>query len=196
MIISKKISESMISELCHSKRIDAKYADAYQYTLEQLFDILIFHTSLLFIGMLLRCLPATCIYILVITPTKMLAGGAHAGSRGMCSLISYSVYFFVIIICPSVPVPSSVACVLLIPIVFMIVFLTPVDHPNKMFLPHQRSKMKCFILIYLSVLTIIGVGLAITDRTVPLRTVFFSLFIVLINQLIGKVLYRSVSFRK
>ncbi|MBR3539333.1 MAG: accessory gene regulator B family protein [Eubacterium sp.] len=194
MIISKKASESLVSCLCHADAIDSSYAAAYQFTLEQLFDILIFHMSILIIGLLFHRLSYTCVYILALTPTKMMAGGAHAKTRGLCSLISYSLFLMIVFLCPIIPISTTVFFLLLIPITFLIVAFAPVNHPNKIIDPHQGKKRKRHILIYLSGITIIGVGLAITGRCDLLVVILFCLITVLINQAIGRILYREVNY--
>ena len=193
MVVSKKISDSLVTILCENKTIDPNFADAHQYCIEQLFDVLIYHISLLIIGMVIGRFSLSCLYIISLTPVKMFAGGAHAKSRGLCSMISYTVFLATVFLCPYLPLTKSLILILTLVTISVLLILTPVCHPNKIFNEAQRRKLKRNQLIYLSGLTIIGLIFCAADLIIPLKLMFLCLLIAAVNQIIGRILYHSVN---
>ena len=189
MIISNKISHSIVHNLSENQRINSEYTEAYQYCIEQFLDLVIFNLSLLILGALFSRFSLAIAYIITLTPVKMLAGGAHANSRGLCSFLSYSVFLGAVFLFPYLPFSKLCILIMLLPIETLIFFLTPVKHPNKDFSKEQTKRLKLALLNYLIGLTIIIGVLAAIDKTDLLKLIILCLLIVLFNQLIGILIY-------
>ena len=88
MIISNRLSTKITSDLLKNGVIKKSYKESYNYCLEFFFDLILFNCSLLLIGFILHRFILSVIFVLVMVPVKMTAGGAHAPSRLMCEIIS------------------------------------------------------------------------------------------------------------
>ena len=93
MILSKKISKKITDILVTNEIIESQKKDIYFYCLDFALDLILFNCSLLLIGGLLDFFLPSLVYIIILVPILMLAGGAHAKSPYSCFLLSYSIYF-------------------------------------------------------------------------------------------------------
>lgn len=193
MILSNKISHSIVRSLSKNRKIDPEFADAHQYCIEQFLDLLLFHISLLLLGAFLHRFTLTLVYIVSLTPVKMLAGGAHANSRGLCSFLSYSIFLGAIFFCPYLPFSNRSILIMLLPIEILILYFAPVNHPNKVFTKEQSKRMKLALLNYLGGLTIIMGVLAAINESDSLKMIILCLLIILFNQLAGMLIYHNTS---
>ena len=93
MILSKKISKKITDTLVTNEIIESQKKEIYFYCLDFALDLILFNCSLLLIGGLLDFFLPSLVYIIILVPVRMLAGGAHAKSPYSCFLLSYSIYF-------------------------------------------------------------------------------------------------------
>ena len=93
MILSKKISKKITDTLVTNEIIEPQKEGIYFYCLDFSLDLILFNCSLLLIGGLLGLFLPSLVYIIILVPVRMLAGGAHAKSPYSCFLLSYSIYF-------------------------------------------------------------------------------------------------------
>lgn len=92
MILSKKISKKITDILVTNEIIESQKKDIYFYCLDFALDLILFNCSLLLIGGLLDFFLPSLVYIIILVPIRMLAGGAHAKSPYSCFLLSYSLF--------------------------------------------------------------------------------------------------------
>ena len=78
MILSKKISKKITDILVTNEIIESQKKDIYFYCLDFALDLILFNCSLLLIGGLLDFFLPSLVYIIILVPIRMLAGGAHA----------------------------------------------------------------------------------------------------------------------
>lgn len=133
MHTTDKISQSLCEKLIKHEIITKEISAYYQYSFDFLLDFIIFHSSLIILGSFLGAPILSILFILTLTPIKMLAGGAHAWNRVSCSIISYSVFISTILSIQHKVIllkPISAIVLYLISIVLIILF-TPVDCKNK-----------------------------------------------------------------
>ncbi len=97
MFISKKISENISNHLISNNMISKNYEMAYNYCLEYFFDIILYSINSIILGILTHNMFHTLIFFIVFVPLKKLSGGYHAKSRILCSLISYTLFLFIIL---------------------------------------------------------------------------------------------------
>ena len=196
MIVSERISKSLVNVLRQNHKIEPEYEEAHKYCIEQLLDLMLYHISLLLLGLLIHHFLLTVVYIISLTPVKMFAGGAHANSRGMCSFLSYSIYLLSILLCPLIPHRRMALIILLLSTELFVFLLAPVCHPNKPLSAQQKRQMKQNLLIYLSFLTIIGFVFLITHLLIYMKMILLCLLITLTNQLIGIKIYQTRGGRR
>ena len=89
MILSKKISKKITDTLVTNEIIESQKKEIYFYCLDFALDLILFNCSLLLIGGLLNLFLPSFVYIVILVPVRMLAGGAHAKSPYSCFLIPF-----------------------------------------------------------------------------------------------------------
>ena len=142
MVISNRLSNKISSDLAMKGIIDTKYEDCYSYCLEFFFDMMLFSISLILIGFLLHRLVYSIIFILVMMPIKMTAGGAHAGSRLLCDILSYSVYMIVLYLPSFLYVNPSVSLILSIIASVVIIYLSPIEVSERQAVINNQKQLK------------------------------------------------------
>lgn len=141
MILSKKISKKITDTLVTNKIIESQKKDIYLYCLDFALDLILFNCSLLLIGELLDLFLPSLVYIVILVPVRMLAGGAHAKSPYSCFLLSYSIYFLTLFLSrlPYLIMPGLY--ILLISLLTLIIWgLAPVENAHKHYTAAERTK--------------------------------------------------------
>lgn len=186
MKLSNWASKNLASFMSEHNIIEAEKKEIYSYCFDFILDLLFFNVSILLIGFILKEPWLSIIYIITMTPTKMMAGGAHANSRGMCSIISYAIAIVSIIFASNI---SSIVANSWIemPIFFIflisIVSFAPIDTPNKRLNPLNRKHLKKCCFLYSLILGIIYLFFFYFIAGYTIMTV--CVIIIAINQYIG-----------
>jgi len=161
--------------------------EIYSYCFGFLADLIFYNISVLLIGGILGNFQLACLYILVMSPTKMLAGGMHAPTPFICDIISYSVSLSVITFTPKIvsQIPpffllsAYVICYIFIPI------LSPVGTKNKRYDKIQKAKLKRYCFLYLSAITLLYLIFFINKMSAYYGIISICTAIILFNQLIA-----------
>ena len=143
MILSKKISKKITDTLVTNEIIEPQKEGIYFYCLDFSLDLILFNCSLLLIGGLLGLFLPSLVYIIILVPVRMLAGGAHAKSPYSCFLLSYSIYFLTLFLSrlPYLIMPGLY--ILLISLLTLIIWvLAPVETTYKHYTTDERTKIK------------------------------------------------------
>ena len=153
MICSDLLSNKIANFLYKNGLIQENHIIFYAYIYSWLIDQLFFFFSLLLISLLFhRVLPALIIYI-TISLLRMFSGGSHAPTKLLCSFISYFLFFSIFFLYRIVPSElfnySKIPLLIIIP---FIVFLSPVDNPNKRMNINQKNRLKIFSAITCNIL--------------------------------------------
>ena len=191
MIISNIISNKISERLNRIGVIDTKHYEAYRFSIELTLDFILYHGIILLIGIVLGRWQLSLIYISTLSIVKMFAGGAHARSQLMCSIISFTVFFLCLFMGPSINLPGLICVIFELLLSAGIIFLAPVEHPNKRFSKNRKNKIRKILLIYLAAIHIISTILYFTDLLPLVNMIVLCLLIVLLNQVIGLYLYRK-----
>ena len=193
MVLSNICSKHLTKILYENGKIQPEFREAYQYSIDLAMDFVLFHGSLILLGLLTGHFLSVCIYIITMTPLKTLAGGAHAKTPLMCSIISYSVFFLTIYAVPTIRISSELSFVAIILLGILIFTHAPVNHPNKQFSENQRKRIRNVLLIYLITGSIINLILLIFQSEDLLIIALCCYLITYFNQMIGLILYREVN---
>ena len=186
MVISYYVSTKLTNALYDLNIIEKAKIDSYLFCFEYTFDILLYNTSLIIIGALLHNTLAAILYMIIMFLLKTTAGGAHANSRITCSIFSYGLFFLILLL------SHHIALIGILIIVFSIVILAPVDHPNKRFHGKEKQSLKIACLFFIMI-TIIMLLIFYHYKQEQLCSIIsLCLSAVLINQLIGIVNNRRV----
>ena len=71
---------------------------SYIYCFEYAIDTIIFPLTILLSGLIFNRFISALLFAVIIIPLKMSAGGAHASTRIMCSILSYSLYSWSVLV--------------------------------------------------------------------------------------------------
>lgn len=121
----------------------------------------------------------------------MFAGGAHANSIKACSVISYSIFLFALIIANYVTIPFYIGLTLNIIFIIIIDIFAPVVHPNKSITQKTYYNLKKYCILYSIIEIILFLILNYFNITKCSTILTFSISIVAINQLIGFITYKK-----
>ena len=173
MILSEQLSKKIVNIMSDNNIIDSHLDAAYIYCIDFALDLVLLNLSL------------SVIYVTVLVPTKMLAGGAHAGSTYACCSISYSVYLLCMLLCrliPGIPILNILVCLVT---GIGICALSPVPHKNKKQSYQTKHKIKkyccfCIGIIYILLSVVLSFCLYRYGNLIML-----CLTIVFVNQIIG-----------
>lgn len=185
MILSEQLSKKIVNIMSDNNIIDSHLDAAYIYCIDFALDLVLFNLSIIIIGALTHNFILSVIYVTVLVPTKMLAGGAHAGSTYACCSISYSVYLLCMLLCrliPGIPVLNILVCLVT---GIGICALSPVPHKNKKQSYQAKHKIKkyccfCIGIIYILLSVVLSFCLYRYGNLIML-----CLTIVFVNQIIG-----------
>lgn len=187
MYITDKTSQILCNKLIKHEIISKETSAYYQYAFDFVLDLIIFNASLILLGTLLGAPFLSILYILTLTPLKMLVGGAHAWNRISCSVISYSVFTSTILLIQHNIIllePVSAIYLYLISTALIILF-TPVDCKNKRIPQSQRILYKKRCLIICCLLSCAFTYFVIYDCLPSISLMVLCVIIVLVNQMIG-----------
>lgn len=194
MKTTQHISKKIIHYLEKNSIIDPTTKDIYIYCIDFTLDLIFFNISLLLLGCLLHEPFMALLYIVTMTPLKMICGGAHASTQTLCSIISYFLFFSSILFSIYIEsvlqfhVPKTTIFILCI---ISIIAHTPVDTPNKRYMPSQKAKLKLFSGIYCTMLFIIFIILKECFHEKYCSIILIDLIIIAINQYIGIIINRK-----
>lgn len=191
MIISEKLSKKIASELTDRGMLKSEYLDSYAFSLEFLFDMVLFNVSLIIIGAILHRIVPALLFIVTMTPVRMVAGGAHGKSRLSCEIISYSIFAAVILISSTMIINSVICFAVSVTIASGIVVLSPVDTSGIEKVHEHRTQLRTLCLIFCSLIVILEYILIISNYSIGSAVIFLCLIIILVNQIIGLITIRS-----
>ena len=187
MYISDKISSCLCKKLLKKKVITDNTYSCYQYSFDFVLDLIIFHVSIIVLGNLLKSPFLSFLYIMTMTPIKMLSGGAHAKTRTSCSLISYMIFASTILTIQHQIIffNPTTAIVIYLSNAILILILTPVDTKNKRIPTAKRNNYKKNCGMILSFITIFFFFFIVNQLSKPFSLITLCVIIILINQIIG-----------
>ena len=169
--------------------IESQKKDIYFYCLDFALDLILFNCSLLLIGGLLDFFLPSLVYIIILVPIRMLAGGAHAKSPYSCFLLSYSIYFLTLFLSrlPYLIMPGLY--ILLISLLTLIIWvLAPVETTYKHYTTDERTKIKKILFFLLFFIYAFAVLMLSWKQQLYYHMILICLCIVLINQCIARCL--------
>ena len=189
MILSKKISKKITDTLVTNEIIESQKKEIYFYCLDFALDLILFNCSLLLIGGLLNLFLPSFVYIVILVPVRMLAGGAHAKSPYSCFLLSYSIYFLTLFLSrlPYLIMPGLYT-LLISMLTVMIWVLAPVGNAHKHYTDAEITKIKKKIFFLLFFIYAFAVLMLSWEQQIYYHIILICMCIVLINQCIARCL--------
>lgn len=203
LIISHYLSQKTTTHLQKHHIIEQAYAEEYAYCFEYLFDLILYNASLVLLGCIFHDIIGSLIYILCMSALKSVAGGFHASKRYICSILSYSLYFVILLLYK----PMYINCsfikennrlymeILYFIIALIIIIFSPVENISNTFSANERRKLKnCTIILFVFItIAFFSFKFATTDQYCFL--IILCLFATMLNQIIG-FFYNKTNIRR
>lgn len=192
MSLAHRISIKIVNYMAENNIIPINEIDFYIYSYEFVLDLLIFNLSVIVLGFLIGGPLLALLYIITLIPTKMLSGGAHAGSRGMCSVISYAVTIAVLL---AVRIPiqwnTLVFLIIFLLCICSIIIFSPVETPNKKFSAERKKLLKKYCFFYSLFLILVYIIFLYKNFTQYIFLMTLCVIIIAVNQYIGIMINRK-----
>ena len=186
MNLSHNISSKIVNFMVRNQIISSTKIDCYLYCYEFVSDLLIYNISIFILGCIIGQPFLAMLYIITITPTKMLAGGAHANSRKMCSFISYTITILIFLLSQlSVNIDYTYLIISFLFCMISIIILSPVGTPNKTFPLIRKKSLKKYCFYYSLFLLMLYLFLSYKRMYQYILLMTLCVIIITVNQYIG-----------
>lgn len=175
--------------LTESGAIKETEKEIYSYCFGFLADLIFYNLSILLIGAILGKFQIALLYILIMSPTKMLAGGVHAPTPLICDMVSYGAFLTVMLSVPQIAPQISPFLLLLIYFLcyIFIILLSPVSTKNKRYTESQKKRLKKYCFLYLTAVSILYLIFFVNQMPVHCGILSVCAAIILANQILGIV---------
>lgn len=151
MYLSRKLSYYVAKVLLENGAIREGDLKFYEYCYEFFFEQFLDTAIVLILGLLLHCFVTTLIFLSVFSFFRYCSGGIHAPTEKICSVISFCMYAFVLIVIPRCSFKNfKVWAILFAVSVLCIIVLAPVENDKKQFTKKQKKQLKyiCYAGIF------------------------------------------------
>lgn len=183
----EKICNSTIKYFGRTLSLSEDEKIIYQFCLEALLSKLLFIIVILLFGVLTKRIIISLLYISTLAPLRSFGGGAHLSTRLKCNLLSYSISFFSILLCPVICKYTSFELWSILFILFLTytLFRTPVDTKNKRFKYKLKENLKTKYQQFVLVLSFVFFVLLMLEQIELLGIITICVIIFSIGIIIG-----------
>lgn len=188
MKISNSAATRITDFFINSGTISNDDKASYIYCFEYAIDTIIFPLTILLSGLIFNRFIPALLFSVVIIPLKMTAGGAHASTRIICSILSYSLCFITLFCYQLLDnIPLTILNICYIICCVLIMYLSPVDHKNNRLASDTKHRLKKMCIIYIILISTVYTALIYNDMPEYYLMINACVFIVATNQIIGKL---------
>lgn len=96
-MLSNYITNIIVEKFIALEIISRDDKEIYCYSYQYIIELLLFCFSLILISIPLSNIPSAIIFIFTVIPLRTFAGGIHAPTKQLCSVLSYILFFFLYI---------------------------------------------------------------------------------------------------
>ena len=146
-----RIAESITQKLEKSNTIQSENREIYRYGLEQGFTIILNIVTIIIIGIVLKALPQSLLFMLFYSPLRSYAGGYHAQTATRCYAYSIVIIVLILLAIKFAPITNLIHTFITIISFIIILFLAPVQDHNK---PLDKTEHRVYKFRTLNVLII------------------------------------------
>lgn len=175
----EKASKSITNILCKKGIVRDEFSDVYQYGFELLLSFLMSTGLVILAGIILNRFIETLFFLLVFISLRSFTGGFHAMRYWICTVSTFGVYSFVMIVSSFVSVNFPAFYILLLIGSIILYIKAPVENPNKELTNKQKNKHKWISLGLFFALSLIGY-VFVNINSVISSTICFTLIIDLV----------------
>ncbi len=191
MVVSDYLSKKLTEQIIQYNFIPEEQKASYEYCFDFVFDLFFYNSSLFLIGLAFDKAFLSILYIITLSPLKMLAGGYHATSRLRCSFLSYSIFMMVLFLSDKILSFISTPFLLVGYIIMntLVIAFSPVAPPQHHFNNVEKKKLRTLCLFYSILLLFLYIILLLKTQTIYYTCMTLCIMIILISQVIGHIQY-------
>ncbi len=179
-MLSNYITNIIVEKFIALEIISRDDKEIYCYSYQYIIELLLFCFSLILISIPLNNIPSAIIFIFTVIPLRTFAGGIHAPTKQLCSVLSYILFFFCIYI-PYCMLELDYIFIIpmLIAVLIVICFCSPQPDINKKLTIENIHILKTVTLIISILITILVVILYINNQKLYIINITFNAVTVL-----------------
>ena len=178
------LSTAFAKHLLSKNIIKEEMFEVYVYGAELFLSSVFTDVIIIIIGVIIRRLIATFLYLLVFILLRRFTGGYHATTYLKCKITMVAIYAFTIASAIYVEISIYWYVLLMVAGNVTIFFSAPIENPNKKL--DESQKKKCKILSHISFIIVAVSGVILMHFYDTLgKTIFFSLFSVIALMIIA-----------
>lgn len=181
-IIAEKLSDFLLG----SKIITQEYYEIYVYGNELLLSFVFSTSIILLIGLLLKRVVQTILFLSIFILVRRYTGGYHANTYFKCKLATVTTYLSVLTLSEYTSIKKIHILVLLVVGMAIIISMGPIENPNKPILASQRIRNKITGLVLFSLILVFS-GILQNRQSTFSNSIFYSLLSIIILMIIAKI---------
>ena len=163
----KHIGSFIAGTLSEDSQIESGQKHIYAYLFDYIIEQLIFDAVVLIIGVVSGRFAITLCFLAVTIPMRHFAGGFHASTPWMCNILSYGSYILTILITPVLePYIHPYWAVVYVLLWGLILFIAPVDTPNKRLDAEQKSKLLRLCVKTCAIMSVLYLIFVLSKQTI------------------------------
>jgi len=146
-----KLGMYIAKTLYENNHIDKEYLNVYSFLFAYMLDELLFDIIAIISGIIFNRLLICICFLLVTIPLRQFAGGIHAHSAIQCTILSYSIFYIILFLCPVADIyMQDIWIYILLLCICIIIRLAPIDTKNKRLSATQKKKLHTLCIITLT----------------------------------------------
>ncbi len=188
-----KSANRLTEIMLNTGNIKPEEVDIYNYLFEYFLENMIYFLFYVVCGMVFKDVLYGLILYVTMAPLRSFGGGVHAPTKRLCYCISYGIVLAITGFVPLIAsrAPRTIWSVVFVLSIIVIIFLAPVDCPNKRLSEKQKISLrkKCLISIIL-----LGIGYSILLHygwSVYCAIVATGTFVAAFSEALGVMTYRN-----
>lgn len=184
-MLSNYLTDIIVEKLIKLEIISRNDKEIYCYSYQYIIELLLFCSSLLLISLPMSNVTSTLIFIITVIPLRTFAGGIHAPTKQLCSILSY-ILFFLCIYIPYYMLKLSYNIIfpMLITTLICICITSPQPDVHKKLTDENSHLLKKITLIISVVITILVIILYFNNQKIYIINITFNTVVVLIGILL------------
>lgn len=182
----ERLSHKLTDYILKRGMIDEESYEIYQYGMLCFLEISFSTLCCILIALCLHMLTESLFFLLIFIPVRSFGGGLHLKTYLACFIGSCLMLASVLLAVKFLTVPVAVSFVLHAVATVLLLFIGPVDHPNKEISPRENKvfKKRTYIALILSFAISIVLLIAQNERYMFLQAL--TMILVVITSLIGR----------
>lgn len=186
MYFSKKISQTISDIMIDSEIVEPTKRDILIYCFEYIFDQIIYTTLFLVLGVMLKQIEISLLFLIMFYSLRSFGGGFHASTETKCTILSFIVYLSVLLIAPIITYNHSSLWLTIFSLSIVgIIILSPIESANKVISSHQKRKMKSKCTVCCIMLSILFILLYTKELQLYYGTMAICAILIIISMVLG-----------